>query len=273
MKQGGFSLLETAIVAIVIGLLIGGIVFAQQLIRQSQLKSLLTEQSQLHQAVSSFKDKYNALPGDMFNAESLWGTDPGGCPVTPYSNTRKAATCNGNGDGRIGDLNHDGGTTCCGEEIPRAWQQLANAGFIPGEYTGVQGDEVAVSGYLDVVVSENSPRSDAFPQAGVNIGYYTNSVADSPFNEPTFAGSWGHSIGFGRETRGNAAGGAFLTSQQTYWLDAKIDDGRPGTGIVVAPRNISMNTCTTTNDAATAEYYTTSDEGDECMVTFVYGEF
>ena len=75
-KRSAFSLVELSIVLVILGLLTGGILSGQSLIRAAELRSVTTEYSRYTAATYSFRDKYFALPGDMSNAESFWGSPP-----------------------------------------------------------------------------------------------------------------------------------------------------------------------------------------------------
>ena len=81
----GFSLVEMAIVIDIIGLLVGGVLAGQNLMRAAEIRSIIEEEQRILGAVQAFQDKYAALPGDMSNATSVWGA----LPATPA--TCKAA--------------------------------------------------------------------------------------------------------------------------------------------------------------------------------------
>ena len=88
--QSGFTLVELAIVMIIIGLLIGGILKGQELIANAQTTATVAQLKGIDGALSTFRDKYSTLPGDM---------------LSPNTRLRdcNAAPCNnpGNGDGRV----------------------------------------------------------------------------------------------------------------------------------------------------------------------------
>src|SRR6187399_2125428 len=97
----GFSLVELSIVLVILGLLTGGILAGQSLIRAAELRAVSTEYSKFVTAGRSFRDKYFALPGDMANATSFWGTAVT-CPGKVTADARTdARTCNGDGTGQI----------------------------------------------------------------------------------------------------------------------------------------------------------------------------
>lgn len=87
-RQSGFSLIEIAIVLVVIGLLIGGVLQGTALINNARTKDLIAAMQDTRAAVAAFKDRYGFLPGDMPTATA---NIPG--------MTLPACTTNGNGNG------------------------------------------------------------------------------------------------------------------------------------------------------------------------------
>ncbi len=107
-KQSGFTLIEIAIVLVIIGLLLGGVLKGQELITSARVRNLVSLQDGVKAAFFGFQDRFKALPGDYLVA-------------TTHIN---GATQNGNGDGQI-----------AGTEAIAAWEHLSKAGFITGSYT------------------------------------------------------------------------------------------------------------------------------------------
>jgi prepilin-type N-terminal cleavage/methylation domain-containing protein len=73
----GLSMVELSIVLFIFGLLTGSILDGQSLIKAAEPRSLRTDISLYQSALFAFRDKYMALPGDMTNATSFWGTAVG----------------------------------------------------------------------------------------------------------------------------------------------------------------------------------------------------
>jgi prepilin-type N-terminal cleavage/methylation domain-containing protein len=90
-SEQGFTLVELAIVMVIIGLLIGGILKGQELIANARISSTVSQVKGLDAALNTFQDKYNALPGDINNPT----TRLSGCTAAPCNDA-------GDGDGRIG---------------------------------------------------------------------------------------------------------------------------------------------------------------------------
>jgi len=120
-KQTGFTLIEIAIVLVIIGLLLGGVLKGQELITSARVRNLAQMQDGFKAAFFGFQDRFHALPGDYPGAlatVNISGVVAGvaGCVVT---------TGGGNGNGQI-DL--------AGESMI-AWEHMSKAGFITGSYT------------------------------------------------------------------------------------------------------------------------------------------
>lgn len=89
--QGGFTLVEMAIVLVIIGLLLGGILKGQELINSAKVKNLANDFRVVPTYIYAFQDKFRALPGD----DTAAGAHMGGTP--PAAGT---AAGNGSIDGR-----------------------------------------------------------------------------------------------------------------------------------------------------------------------------
>lgn len=206
-----FSLVELSIVLVILGLLTGGILSGQSLIRAAELRAVTTTFQAYQSALHGFQDKYSAIPGDMNNAERFWGTDPDGCP-THSVRVKKKETCNGNGDGRLTDA-----------EGFRFWQQLANAGLIEGSYTGVSGDTGT-----HAIVGDNVPVT-RISQVGFTVWF----LGDSGGNANAFRLNYGNVFEVGKERSPGRTINAFLMSEEAWNIDQKIDDGKPGFGRLI----------------------------------------
>src|SRR5450759_1122978 len=117
-NQSGFTLIEIAIVLVIIGLLLGGVLKGQELINSARVKNLATDFRNLPVLIYGYQDKYKALPGDDINAVSHVG-----------------ATNNGNGDGIINGM-WDTPTQTPADETQWFWQDVRLAGLAPGPTSG-----------------------------------------------------------------------------------------------------------------------------------------
>ncbi|HEX5538584.1 MAG TPA: prepilin-type N-terminal cleavage/methylation domain-containing protein [Methylophilaceae bacterium] len=119
-KQSGFTLIEIAIVLVIIGLLLGGVLKGQELITSARVRNLISIQDGYKAAFYGFQDRYRALPGDYSQGSQVIA----------------GVTKNGNGDGFITDSANCGGiANCVAKEDDLVWDQLSHSGFITGSYT------------------------------------------------------------------------------------------------------------------------------------------
>jgi len=106
-KQQGFTLVEIAIVLVIIGLLLGGVLKGQEMIKSAKVKSQMQQIDGISAAFNTYQDKYGALPGDDANATT---------------NTGDAGLTNGNG----------GGTYSTAEGDQYVWEHLQAANLLTG---------------------------------------------------------------------------------------------------------------------------------------------
>lgn len=258
-----FSLVELSIVLVILGLLVGGILAGQSLIRASELRSVNTDITKYTTATFAFKDKYFALPGDMANATAFWGiaggttgdADDTTCQSTASTD---AKTCNGNGDGQLQTY-----------EPYRYWQQLSNAGLIGGIFSGV-----GSGGYRCYNSGSNCPAM-RIPAAKVAAIYTGQDTTDgyrlaSPYANYFLIGNTRLSSG----SSNDGPLGAILTTQEMWNIDTKMDDGLPNAGTLrtyfkkgsTAPWAQDVNNCSSANLADSP--YDLSREGFSCAMRY-----
>lgn len=264
-KYRGFTLLEVAIVIAIIALIIGGIVAGRTMIRTAEIREMLGEYDSYIKSVKEFQDKYNQLPGDMVNAQTLWGADT--CPTNAASSP-KVVTCNGNGDGKIGDSSSAGvvaaGPASYTEEWFRAWQQLSNAGLIQGKYSGTRG---SAGNANETTTGTNIPKSK-LSNGGWLLMIYFNTSGSSD----AWADNYGHILQFGASAGSGARNiGAVLVPYEARDIDMKLDDAAPGTGKIRAWRTNTNASCTTSDSSATAAVYSTTATSPACAPFFITG--
>jgi len=68
--NSGFTLVELSVVLVIIGLIVSGVVGGVALVRQSKVRSLITDYNKYKVALNTFKLEYNAIPGDFSNASA-----------------------------------------------------------------------------------------------------------------------------------------------------------------------------------------------------------
>ncbi len=256
----GFSLVELSIVLVILGLLVGGVLTGQSLIRAAELRSVTTEFQKYQAAVNTFRDKYFALPGDMTNATAFWGAahaTPATCITTVGTGTQ---TCNGNGDSQV--TSADGGTTF--GEIFRFWQHLANAGLMEGNYTGVAG----AGGSVNEIPATNVPRSK-LNNAGWSA-IYAGTAATSG-GAIAYAVDYGNRLLIAAPSTGANIVNPILKPEEAWNIDTKIDDGKPARGNVIAL--YWNNLCAAADDGTHANNdlvasYKLTDSSIQCALLF-----
>lgn len=243
-QKSGFTLVELAIVLVVIGLIVGGVIQGQELIQQAKMKSAITDLQNLETALRTFELKYDCVAGDCPKASIFFS---GGV--------------NGNGDGLVGAFPY--GSTY--SEVWNVFTQLAAAKLITGTYTGVVGS----ADIRHSVPGQNVMNSKFSETAGftyVNWNGYTDGHSfASPWVSPKQ-----NVILFG-STAWNAyeTFAPIMTPAQAYSFDAKIDDGFPGKGKLMLQMPIFFGACATSQVASTATYNMADDNGVYCGFIYV----
>src|SRR5580693_8599189 len=79
-SRRGFTLIEMSIVLVIIGLIVGGTMVGQELVKASEARSFISTMQSFQSAFYTFQGKYDCLPGDCGNATTFFGTAaPSGC--------------------------------------------------------------------------------------------------------------------------------------------------------------------------------------------------
>jgi prepilin-type N-terminal cleavage/methylation domain-containing protein len=119
-KQAGFTLVEIAIVLVIIGLLLGGVLKGQELITQAKIKNIANDLNGMTAAVYGYQDRYKRLPGDDEGAALRW-TSP--------------LAVAGDGNAQVGALLNKVVIDCSTSVLENCqfWHHLRLAGFIGGD--------------------------------------------------------------------------------------------------------------------------------------------
>jgi prepilin-type N-terminal cleavage/methylation domain-containing protein len=233
--QKGFTLIEISIVLIVIGLIIGGILVAQDLIKTAGINATITQLQKYNAAVTLFDTKYGGIPGDLpFATANSYNLNPPAGPLT----------AGGDGNGLIQSSGADP-AYFLGEPI-LFWSELSAANLIEGAY----GNSATTSGAMATDITSTALANNYMPPA--KLGHSNSISVASTGKENCFLIS---GFGSGKIT---AATGIYspqantLTPQEAYNIDAKIDDGLPGSGSIQAIDTVTPLTQTSISTPAPA---------------------
>jgi prepilin-type N-terminal cleavage/methylation domain-containing protein len=221
INKNGFTLVELAIVLVIIGLLVGGVFQGQELIKQANIRKAISDLNSYKTSVATFKAKYNQLPGDFSLSTSFFPSFVIG-----------DIAANGNNDGII-DY-HEGinffshlalaglakGRFLTGYPVNTSWFTiLANLNYLPQNYLPtIYKNYLVIAGYAGFLYFAENADSDGYPfSQAVNWGKNPwFQVAKQFYND-------GYS---------NEIDCEFLLS-----IDEKVDDGKPHTGSIMSTSN------------------------------------
>ena len=234
-KQGGFTLVEIAIVLVIIGLLLGGILKGQELINNAKVRSVADRQNSLKAAWFGFIDRYNFIPGDSKRAVQL----------VPGAQRRDDTTDNSRaGDGRLS----------LGESV-LAMQNLTGAGFLRCPQC---------NGGIDTTNSTNRGANSITPNAENSlINQYSGVMS-----------IWNESLHYASQTTDVPESGLLqihsgprIPSNILSEVDRKIDDGIANSGDMVFNRFDPVGGGDATDIGDTSANGTNPPTDTECMNT------
>ena len=256
MKHG-FSLVELSIVLVILGLLTGGILAGQNLIRAAELRSVSTDIQRFTASVHTFRDKYFAIPGDFKDATKFWGRQlsAGHCVTNSAQAVVSTGVCDGSGNGRI----ESAGSAAQAAENVQLWRHLAKAGLVEGDYTGLIG-----ASNSDMIPGVNVARSKV-GQGAYYLQYWDNSGGGS--GSAWYSVVYGNAITFGAKLSTGWPDDDIVTPEEAWNIDTKMDDGMPGQGKVMASE---VAGCTTSANALDfAGEYALSSSVKDCGMRFL----
>ena len=288
-NKKGFTLLELAIVLIIIGLLAGAVFVGRDLISSSQVRAQLAQIDKYNSAVASFQSKFNCLPGDCAKGATYGFV------------ARGSGIGQGDGDGILQGAICGGGGSCAMPGIQAAgetavfWMDLSAAGLIDGSYTAAS-ETVLPSGTISGInIAKYVP---AARMGNGNYVYVYGGALASDISSNAFAYAVNY-FGVAAITQlystssAQAISSKTITVQQAFNIDSKIDDGYPQTGNVIAAyinnsaftsfvgatgtaaTTGSATTCYDNGGVAGTQLYSTGQNkgaGPNCALSFQFGE-
>ncbi|MCB9988877.1 MAG: prepilin-type N-terminal cleavage/methylation domain-containing protein [Rhodospirillales bacterium] len=228
-KQAGFTLVELAIVMIIIGLLIGGVLKGQELIGNAQVTSTVAQIKAIDAATSSFDDMYDGIPGDID------GTRLPDCAAA-CAPAVGATTNNGQIDSSF--------AAAPAPEGRAAFLQLSAADLLSG--VDINAGQVWGGEFPEAKI----------PGAGFHAAFWAGG-ATLPSQQGGVAAAVrrGHYLALHGTQNGAVDGVGTLTPQQAFRIDNKMDDGVVNSGGVLAA---GAGTCINGNN------YNESNAGGVC---------
>jgi prepilin-type N-terminal cleavage/methylation domain-containing protein len=230
-RKAGFTLIELSIVLVIVGLLAGGVLIGRDMIHAASLRASVSQLARYDAAVNAFREKYGGIPGDITpDVATAYGFFPG----TGDGNGIITQNSFGTGGPIIGPP-YGGGAwgVVCGSEALVFWRHLSDASMMDGSYG--QGDGTATLSATGYVTSDTNSVGSFLPAARLGDGNYVTVFSSLQSQNYYILTSLNRLRTFGNCFASNGSGN--ITPLDAHSVDAKLDDGLPNSGSVVAGSN------------------------------------
>ncbi len=247
--EAGFTLVELSIVLVIIGLIVGGVLAGQDMIRAAEIRATISQIEEYNTATNTFRDKYRAMPGDIAQGGALnFGLENG---ATPGTDDRLTMLVNQNGLLECTDTGNCADIRSFGNETALFWVDLSTKNLIE---TSLNTADPTIGGGAGAAITPGgaSDLFDYLPEAQLGKGNYITVFSASGRNFYQLTGVTSIDNTDGSYTLVNA-----LSPQDGFNIDAKMDDAQPLTGTVRALNSTavtSLNNNTATFDPAITTY-------------------
>ncbi|MBI3902502.1 MAG: prepilin-type N-terminal cleavage/methylation domain-containing protein [Nitrosomonadales bacterium] len=205
--NSGFTLIEIAIVLVVIGLLLGGVLKGQELISSAKVKNIATDFKNVPVFIYGYQDKFKTLPGDDASAATHLA---GG--------TRATSSGQAQGNGLIeGNWN----STTATDESYLFWQHIRLAELTAGS------TDTAAAGYLPLNAMGGTLGIQSGSAVAANVPVFADAAKTQPIKGSYVICSSGIPGKYAKQLDmqmddGNTAGGAMLATPTTGYAMAAV---------------------------------------------------
>lgn len=207
-SQSGFTLVEMSIVLVIIGLIVGGVLVGQDLVKGAQIRATVAQLQQYDAAINTFRGKYDQFPGDMPAGKNtaFFGSavdiTANGAAVGLLGNGRLDASAN-SGAAFVGNAGFEG-------ELVDFWLHLSAANMVGGSFVDGAAAPAADINYPGTRMK----KGGIIAVSSGAINYWLIGVGSGTTNADFDMGA----------TTG-------ISPEEAFGIDSKLDDGLANTGI------------------------------------------